>query len=174
MIDKTKPMPTLMLGGPADGKRIMLQAGVRTYSAPSLPTAIQPVMHDAPTDVQDATYVIGTLQGAFGDVRYVGLRNLNDCAISLLIQGYRRQQNEVSTQAEAEHMVTLLGGYHDGRRMAVSDLQTVIEAPEGNYVVVPLVGKDQKQYRVAVQDPMRQCPVSMLIEGYRETAQVPV
>jgi len=174
MIDKTKPMPTLLLGGPADGKRIMLEAGLRTYTAPVLPALpIEPVMHDAPTDVQDATYVIGTLQGAFSDVFYVGLRNLNDCAISLLIQGYRRARNERSSQAEAEHLVTLLGGYHDGRRMAVSDLQTVVESPEGRYVIVPLVGKDQKHYRVGLLDPLKDCPICILVDGYREPVQVP-
>jgi len=163
MIDMTRPMPTLMLGGPADAKRIALEPGTREYYCPVLPD----LLLSQGGQVETVTYVVGTLRGTFNEIFYVGLRNLNDDPISMLIQGYKRPESNLSDAAEAEHLVTLLGGYHDGRRMAVADLQTVIEAPEGNYAVVPLVGKDHKHYRVALRDPLAQCPIRMLVEGYR-------
>lgn len=151
----------LMIGGPADGQRFDLAARQRTfcYLEPSAETH----------------YAIGALHGAHR-VLHVGVRDLNVDAILALLTAYRRPGADDSDADEAARMVTVLGGSGDGMRiMAEPEVETLIvplrratdgEIPE--YRIVPLVGKDQRNYRVAILDPLRDCPITMLIDGYRK------
>jgi hypothetical protein len=157
----------LMIGGPADGQRFTLAARQRTFCflEESTPGRKGGESH----------YAIGGLRGLLNDIP-IGVRDLNVDAILALLTAYRRPGADDSDAEEAARLVTVLGGPGDGMRiMAEPEVETLIvplrRATDGDvpeYRIVPLVGKDQRTYRVAILDPMKDCPITMLINGYRQ------
>lgn len=157
----------LMIGGPADGQKFDLAARQRTFCY------LEPTTHGKKGE--EWHYAIGALHGAHR-VLHVGVRDLGLDAILALLTAYRRPGADDSDADEAARMVTVLGGPGDGMRiMAEPEVETLIvplrRATDGDvpeYRIVPLVGKDQRSYRVAILDPLRDCPITMLIDGYRQ------
>jgi len=166
-----------MLGGPADGMRYTLDAQQRTFRCVESPLAAERTLLDldaaakppTPTAVNEHHYTIGIILGRHGSVNHVGVLNLNDCAIRTLLAGYRKPTAHDSDENVAEQLVTILGGSGDGDHVpALTDCTIIRHTGGDEYRVVPLVGKDQVQYRVALRDPQTECPIAMLVEGYRQ------
>jgi hypothetical protein len=166
----TKAQTVLLLGGPADGKKYAIEPGLRTFAAVVGPTT-------SGESGFIAHYSIGTLLGIHHFPYNVGVRDMNACPITMLLAGYRRPNNGRqdtdrlhATQAENPHIVTVLGGSGDGQRVVASRGTQAIRVgrDDDHYRIVPLVGKDGMTYRVAIRDPLNECPIKMLTEGYRQ------
>lgn len=147
----------LIVGGPADGLRVHMDPKERIYK----------YVHND----QLHNYAIGTIQGAFHDVFYVGVQNLNDCVICALLAGYRKPVEHHTDLNVAEQLVTFLGGTAGGRQMAVPQLHN-LAAPDrlagDTYHIVPVICKDGRAYRVGVLDPISDDPIKLLYQGYRK------
>lgn len=172
--------PVLLIGGPADGTRIILSAGTRIFNscARGLPdneddhADATPGADDANYDVPGSeitTYAIGTVQGAFHEVFHVGTVDLNTCILCELVAGYRKPKRHPTDPNVAKQLVTLLGGAADGRQIVLGSLANFVPAGEMGdaYHVVPLICRDGTVVRVGVLDMMRVDPIRLLIEGYR-------
>jgi hypothetical protein len=169
------PKTVLMIGGPADGQRFLLDARTRdfTYLETTTPE------HKG----KEFCYAVGILTGAFGAQHHIGVRDLNRCAILDLLTAYHRPYADESDEREAanEHIVTILGGPGDGMRTlaAPEDVQVTpplrreADQPVPVYAVVPLVGKSQRAFRVAVLDEVTVDPIALLVEGYRKPMPEP-
>lgn len=166
----TKPL--LIIGGPADGQRVVVDARARTYSVPSLgaPIHSHSGVPEMALEAADIVYAIGTVQGAFLGVFHVGVQNLSDCVICALLAGYRKTVEHYTDLNVAEQLVTLLGGKGDGQRVTVpSNCVFIPESEFGTgYQVVPLICKDGRVFRVGVTDMLNVDPIQLLIEGYRK------
>lgn len=174
--------PVLLIGGPADGQRIILSASARIYNSceRGLPYneddarpqgAVTPVEAEPSLDkVKITTYAIGTVQGAFHAVFHVGTVDHNTCILCELVAGYRKPRKHPTDANVAKQLVTLLGGSHDGQHTPASEIHDRV-APgrwDGDrYQIVPLICKDGTVIRVGVLDMMVHDPIQMLIEGYR-------
>ena len=173
--------PVLLIGGPADGQRIILSASARIYNAceRGLPYneddarpqgAVTPVEAEPSLDkVKITTYAIGTVQGAFHAVFHVGTVDHNTCILCELVAGYRKPRKHPTDANVAKQLVTLIGGAADGRQFALPTGRRVISSVEAGdpYHIVPLICRDGTEVRVAVLDTVSVDPISMLIEGYR-------
>lgn len=157
--------PVLLIGGPADGTRIILSANARIFNSCS--RGLPDNEDHPPSSV--TSYVIGTVQGAFHEVFHVGTVNLNTCIICELVAGYRKPRSHSTDTNVAQQLVTALGGPADGRQFVLSTVQRVISAGEAGapYHVLPLICKDGTEVRVAVLDMVSVDPIKLLIEGYR-------
>jgi hypothetical protein len=173
--------PVLLIGGPADGQRIIVPMAQRTHNVcgDGLPnneddTAIRMLDRPhgtSPTDTYPITvYAIGTVLGAFHEVFHVGVVELNTCIVCELVAGYRKPRKHSTDANVAKQLVTLLGGSHDGQHTPASEIHDRV-APgrwDGDrYQIVPLICKDGTVIRVGVLDMMVHDPIQMLIEGYR-------
>ena len=172
--------PVLIIGGPADGTRIILSASARIYNScerglpdneddatcmPKIGTAV------SPTDTYPITvYAIGTVQGAFHEVFHVGTVELNTCILCELVAGYRKPRKHHADANVAKQLVTLLGGSHDGQQIVLAsnaEYCTPCRNTGDCYQVAPLICRDGTVVRVGVLDMMRVDPIRMLIDGYR-------
>lgn len=169
--------PVLIIGGPADGRRVVLDAKAREYRVVqplggetiSMRTVGDSVETPIPLNATEIVYAIGTVQGAFLGVFHVGVQNLSDCVICALLAGYRKPRAHDTDLNVAEQLVTLLGGAADGHQIAVPSNCVFVPASElgDAYQIVPLVCKDGRTFRVGVTDMLRVDPIQLLIEGYR-------
>lgn len=163
----TTNKPILLIGGPADGHRMLIEPKQRTVRIAELQDL--PADHAAPATVNAPAfhYAVGTVQGAFHGVFYVGVQNLTDCVICALLAGYRKPQAHYTDLNVAEHLVTLLGGAADGKQVTVPSNCVFIPEMGDGYQVVPLVCKDGRTFRVGVLDMLTVDPIALLVEGYR-------
>lgn len=173
--------PVLLIGGPADGQRIIVPMAQRTHNVcgDGLPnneddTAIRMLDRPhstSPTDTYPITvYAIGTVQGAFHDVFHVGTVDLNTCILCELVAGYRKPRQHPTDANVAKQLVTLLGGSHDGQQIVLAsnaEYCTPCRNTGDCYQVAPLICRDGTVVRVGVLDMMRVDPIRMLIDGYR-------
>lgn len=169
--------PVLIIGGPADGQRIIFDVSARIYRAVqplggetiSMQTVGDSVETQIPLNATEVAYAIGTVQGAFHGVFYVGVQNLSDCVICALLAGYRKARRHDTDLNVAEQLVTLLGGAADGRQVAVPSNCVFIPAAEMGdaYQIVPLICKDGRIFRVGVLDMLTVDPMHLLYDGYR-------
>lgn len=164
----------LLIGGPADGQRLIVSADARIHNtcALGLPdtedgphTAEQRRQIDA-SPVEIHTYAIQAVQGAGHEVYSVGVMDLSVCIQHALVAGYRKPKAHDSDMNVAEHLVTLLGGYHDGAQLAVGDDDRMVASPETMYHIVALSCKDGTKIRIGVTDPTID-PLPILLAGYR-------
>lgn len=163
--------PVLIIGGPADGQRVLLDVSKqRTYRVAELrgapPAPNEPSADPVPLDAPDVHYALGTVQGAFHGVYYVGVQNLSDCVICALMAGYHRPIEHHTDLNVAEHLVTLLGGKDDGMQLPMPDGSQTVTV-NSTYQIVPLICKDGRVFRVGVLDMMRCDPMHLLYDGYR-------
>jgi len=146
----------LMIGGPADGRRQIVEPNVR-------------YIRIADPHGPDREYTIHPLVGLSGMVHYVATMSLTDCPIKTLIQGYGHQHP--SDPTVAENLVTLLGGKANGQHaIPPSPLVKFMTVNGQGYHVVTLDGKDRKKYLVGVTDAIISDPIKLLIDGYRKEA----
>lgn len=172
--------PVLLIGGPADGTRIILSAGTRIFNscprglpdnedhADATPGDSDPMCDSPGSEI--TTYAIGTVQGAFHEVFHVGTVDLNTCILCELVAGYRKPKSHPTDANVAKQLVTLLGGSHDGQQIVLessAEYCTPCRNTGDRYQVVPLICRDGTEVRVGVLDMMRVDPIRMLIEGYR-------
>lgn len=171
--------PVLLIGGPADGTRVILSAGTRIFNscerglpdnedhADATPGADDPNIDRPGGEI--TTYAIGTVQGAFHEVFHVGVVDHNTCILCELVAGYRKPKSHPTDANVAKQLVTLIGGASDGRQFALPTGRRVISSMEAGdaYHIVPLICRDGTEIRVAVLDMVSVDPIQMLIEGYR-------
>lgn len=165
----------LLVGGPADGQRLIVSADMRIFNSceRGLPdneddAAIRmgDRAYGATPETEIHTYAIQAVQGAGHEVYSVGVMDLSLCIQHALVAGYRKPKAHHTDMNVAAQLVTLLGGYHDGRQMAVGDNSIPITSPDGSYHVIILSCKDGTKIRVGVTDPTID-PLPILIAGYR-------
>lgn len=169
--------PVLLIGGPADGTRIILSAGARIFNScarglPDNEFTVTPGTDDPNAKRHDSeitTYAIGTVQGAFHEVFHVGTVDLNTCILCELVAGYRKPKSHLTDANVAKQLVTLIGGVADGRQIVLGSLVKSVDASElgATYHIVPLICRDGTEVRVGMLDPLNVDPIRKLIEGYR-------
>lgn len=152
----------LLIGGPADGQRLIVPATARIQNI--CDNGLPAIEDYQPATVH--TYAIQAIQGAGHEVYSVGVVDLSVCIQHALVAGYRKPKAHESDMNVAAQLVTLLGGYHDGRQMAVGDNSIAIASPDGSYHVITLLCKNGTKIRVGVLDK-RVDPLPILLAGYR-------
>jgi len=168
----------LLIGGPADGTRIVLSASARIYNAcvRGLPDNEDDATSGAIDPSRDhmaeiTTYAIGAVQNASHDVFHIGVVDHNTCVLCELVAGYRKPRSHSTDANVAKQLVTFLGGAADGHQAPVQTGLTRCKASFEGYDIVPLICRDGTEIRVGVTDRLRADPIRMLIEGYRMGAQ---
>lgn len=165
----------LMIGGPADGQKFTLAARLRTFT-----------YYERSTQGRaggECFYAIGSLIGLHRAYS-IGVRDLNVDAILALLTAYRRPFADDSDANEVANSITFLGGPADGMRVLrdtlepgqdtiTPPLRRASDGPVPEYRVVPLVAKDQQEYQVALIDPQTDCPIGIMIDGYRKPMPSP-
>lgn len=156
--------PVLLVGGPADGQRIVVSASARIHNTCEYGL---PDNEDQPPS-RTTAYALQALQGASHEVFHVGVTDLSVCIARALVAGYRKPKAHDSDMNVALQMVTFIGGESDGQRLPAQSLQTHINAyPNGPvYEIVRLPCKGGTKIRVAVLDATIDT-LPLLIEGYR-------
>ena len=157
----------ILLGGPADGQRHQIDPRQRFINVTEVLATTERDNPLTPTNALIHTYIVTNLVDV-GGVHSVGIRSLNECAVRMLIGAYRSPAPHDSEGNIAEHMILLLGGDSDGRRIPmVNHDHTRCRMQNDHYQLIRLTGNDRKTYRVGVVDAMAVDPVAMLIQGYR-------
>lgn len=158
----------LLVGGPADGQRLIVSANARTHNTceHGLPDNDDTISPSLPGKVN--VYAIQAVQSASHEVFSIGVMDLSLCIQHALVAGYRKPKAHHTDMNVAAQMVTLLGGDSDGHQAAVSDHHDrYMRVSFGDqYRIISLSCKDGTKIRVGVLDKNVD-PLPILIAGYR-------